>query len=227
VTESFLLTNGAALRESAEGSQRWAQSESSAMPVEVLQPQPGERILDVCSGRGNKALQIASRLRGEGALVCVDRDARKMRVLEERFAAVGAVVEPIVADAGTFVPAARFDRVLLDAPCSGTGVVGRHPEARWKKRPGDGERLAAEQAALLEGAARLVYEGGALVYAVCSTDPREGIEVVNAFLARHNFSRGLVPAALEPFFTLDGDVLVPPGIEGRDGFFIARLERSL
>lgn len=214
------------LRESEECAW-WVQSESSAIVVEVMQPQPGEQLLDLCSGRGNKALQIAARMQAQGDLVSVDRDERKMRALERRFASCGLSVSPVVGDARESVPAERFDRALLDAPCSGIGVVGRHPEARWKKRAGDGERLAALQAELLEAASHALYEGGALVYAVCSTDAREGVEVVNGFLERHRFSRGLVPARLEPFLTTGGDVLIPPGIDGRDGFYVARLERSL
>jgi 16S rRNA (cytosine967-C5)-methyltransferase len=105
--------------------------------------------------------------------------------------------------------------------------VGRHPEARWKKQGTDGERLALTQRSLLERSARHVYPGGALVYAVCSTDPRETTEVIDWFLSQHNFERGLIPAAYRPFLSAAGDVLVAPGIEGRDGFYIARVERRL
>lgn len=229
VAESLIVVTGRgdAVREEPEDGAWWMQSESSSACVEVLHPQPGERIADLCSGRGNKALQVAGRLDGQGELFCIDRDERKVRTLNERFARCGATGSAVVGDVrGADFPG-RFDRVLLDAPCSGTGIVGRHPEARWKKQPGDGERLSALQAELLAAAAPALYEGGALVYAVCSTDPREGVEVVNGFLAHNNFARGLVPARLGPFLTDDGDVLVPPGIEGRDGFYVARLERSL
>jgi len=205
----------------------WVQSESSAMPVAVLNPQPGEAVLDVCSGRGNKALQIGGRLAGDGSLLCLERDPRKAAHLEKRLQAAGVAAGIVIGDATHELLLAdqRFDRVLLDAPCSGIGVVGRHPEARWKKQASDGERLADTQRALLARMAGHVLEGGALVYAVCSTDPRETTEVVDAFLNKENFERGLIPAAFEPFLTEAGDVLVPPGIEGRDGFFIARLER--
>ena len=133
----------------------------------------------------------------------------------------------VTGDASTEVVPAdrRFDRVLVDAPCSGLGVVGRHPEARWKKQGTDGERLALTQRALLEQAARHVYPGGVLVYAVCSTDPRETSEVIDWFLARQNFERGVIPAEYASLSTRAGDVLVPPGLEGRDGFYFARVER--
>jgi 16S rRNA (cytosine967-C5)-methyltransferase len=227
VPEALLVASGGeALRASEAQGRWWRQSESSAMAVEVLQPQPGERILDVASGRGNKALQIADRLNGRGVLTCIDRDARKMQLLERRLSEAEMSAAMVVADvtAEGVLEGARFDRVLLDAPCSGTGVVGRHPEARWKKRSTDGERLAATQHAMLNACVPHLFAGGALVYAVCSVDPREGVEVVNAFAARNNVARGLIPAAFESFITEEGDVLIPPGIDGRDGFYIARLE---
>jgi len=228
VPESLLVGDPAAIvggEARAEGSW-WVQSESSAMPVAVLNPQPEEAVLDVCSGRGNKALQIGARMGGQGTELCVERDVRKAAVLEARLAAAGIAAGIIIGDATTslLAPSQRFDRVLIDAPCSGVGVVGRHPEARWKKQPGDGERLALTQRALLEALAPSIHEGGALVYAVCSTDRRETVEVVEWFRSRANFERGLIPAAFEPFITEEGDVLVPPGVDGRDGFFIARLE---
>ncbi len=226
VAEALLVQRGPLAR--AEGDGRWwPQSESSAMAVDVLGPQPGEAVLEVCSGRGNKALQIGARLSGQGTLFCIERDERRVAVLSKRLEEAGLVAALVTGDAGAELlpPEQRFDRVLLDAPCSGIGVVGRHPEARWKKQGTDGERLALTQRALLERAARHVYPGGALVYAVCSTDPRETTEVIDWFLARENFERGLIPAGYASFLTAHGDVLVPPGIDGRDGFYIARVDR--
>ncbi|MGC1380974.1 MAG: transcription antitermination factor NusB [Candidatus Baltobacteraceae bacterium] len=225
VAEALLVPRGSA-RPPAGGAW-WVQSESSAMVVDVLGPQPGEAVLDVGSGRGNKALQIGARLAGEGMLLCIERDARKAATLGRRLEEAGVAAGIVIGDATHEVLRAdqRFDRILIDAPCSGLGVAGRHPEARWKKQAADGERLALTQQALLEQMARHVYPGGALVYAVCSTDPRETTEVVDWFLARHDFDRGLIPAAYGSLLTGAGDVLVPPGIGGRDGFYIARVER--
>ena len=107
----------------------WPQSESSAMAVDVLGPQPGEAILDVCSGRGNKALQIGARLAGQGTLICVERDARKVATLGRRLDEAGVVAGVVTGDATAeaLLGDQRFDRVLLDAPCSGIGVVGAAP----------------------------------------------------------------------------------------------------
>lgn len=228
LAEDAVLVSDAAMARAGErqaNSAWWVQSESSACVVDVLNPQPGESIADACSGRGSKALQSAARLDGEQTLICIERDARKAASLEKRAADAGLSVATIVGDATAPILQQRFDRILIDAPCSATGVLGRHPEARWRKRPEDGERLALTQRALLEALAPHVYEGGAIVYAVCSVDPRETTGVVDWFVRTHDVQRGLIPSRFEEFQTGDGDVLIPPGLQGRDGFFIARLER--
>ena len=230
LAEDAVLISDAALAHSQEREARgdwWVQSESSAAVVDVLNPQPGESVLDACSGRGSKALQIAARLGDEGSLTCIERDVRKAKTLETRALECGFSVAVVVGDATAPILQGRFDRMLVDAPCTGTGVVGRHPEARWRKHPEDGERLALTQRALLEALAPHVFEGGAIVYAVCSVDPRETIEVVEWFARTHNVQRGLLPARFADFETAQGDVVIPPGPSGRDGFFIARLERRL
>jgi 16S rRNA (cytosine967-C5)-methyltransferase len=225
--DGVLIGDGALARraEREAGGAWWVQSESSASVVDVLNPQPGESIADACSGRGSKALQSAARLGGDGTLICIERDKRKAAALERRAQDAGLGVAMIVGDATAPILQQQFDRILIDAPCSGIGVVGRHPEARWRKRPDDGERLAFTQRALLEALAPHVYEGGAIVYAVCSTDPRETTEVIDWFARTHNVQRGLIPARFAEFETENGDVLIPPGLGGRDGFFVARLER--
>jgi 16S rRNA (cytosine967-C5)-methyltransferase len=227
--DSILISDGALARRSerqADGAW-WLQSESSAAVVDILNPQPGEMIVDACSGRGSKALQTAARLHGEGTLICIERDPRKARVLDQRAHDARLALATVVGDATAPILQQRFDRILIDAPCSSVGVVGRHPEARWRKRHDDGERLALTQRALLEALAPHVYEGGAIVYAVCSTDRRETSEVIDWFVRTHNVQRGLIPARFSAFETESGDVLIPPGLGGRDGFFIARLERGL
>ncbi len=211
------LTNGGAWH---------PQSEAAAIPVDVLNPQPGETVLDVCSGRGNKALQAGARLGSEGALTCIEKDARKVRVLGQRLQEAGLTAAIVTGDATEELVQRSFDRVVLDAPCSGTGVFARCAEARWRKDPHDGARLGALQSALLERAADRVDPGGVLVYSVCSTDPREGREIVDAFVRAHPFERGLIPARYASFLSDEGDILIPPGIDGRDGFFIARMERA-
>ncbi len=208
---------------------RWhLHAEAAAFPVDVLDPQPGQRIVELCCGRGNKTLQIASRTRDGATVLAVDDDPRKIAQTGTRLEAAGiASVALVAADAATMKPAADADLVLLDAPCSGLGILGRQPEARWRKQPDDPARMASVQRKLIAAAAGGVKPGGALVYAVCSTDRREGEEVVDAFLAAHSeFARDAIPERYAALLTPFGDVLVPPGIGARDGFFIARLKRA-
>jgi len=211
------------------GAGRWhLQGESAAFPVDLLDPQPGARVVEICCGRGNKTLQIAARIGAAGTLLAVDADARKVAENAARLDAAGVTtVSLVTADATALRAPADADAVLLDAPCSGLGVLGRQPEARWRKHPDDPARLAPLQGRLLAAASRCVRPGGVLVYAVCSTDRREGEEVVDAFLAATPaFARVALPARYAPFAAASGDVLVPPGVAGRDGFFIARLTRA-
>ena len=207
---------------------RWhLHAESAAFAVDILDPQPRTRIVELCCGRGNKTLQIASRTGDAAAMLAVDDDARKTAQCTARLDAAGiGSVAVVTADATHIAAAADADAVLLDAPCSGLGILGRQPEARWRKDPADPARMAATQRALLAAAAACVKPGGTLVYAVCSTDAREGDDVIEAFLASGDaFARAPIAERYAPFFTAAGDVLVPPGIDGRDGFFIAKLVR--
>jgi 16S rRNA (cytosine967-C5)-methyltransferase len=207
---------------------RWhLHAEAASFPVDILDPRPGMRVVELCCGRGNKTLQLASRTGDEGTLLAVDDDARKTAQTAKRLEQAGiASVALVTADAAAMRAENDADAVLLDAPCSGLGILGRQPEARWRKSPDDPARMAEVQRKLIDAAARSVKPGGTLVYAVCSTDRREAEDVVDGFLARtQEFARDPIPARYAPFLTEAGDVLVPPGIDGRDGFYVARLVR--
>ncbi len=217
----------AAVRE-AVGDRAELHAEAACFPVDLLDPQPGERILDACSGRGNKTLQLVSATRDAATIVAIDDDARKCEIARVRLAeARAASVTVRTGDATALDAGETYDAIVVDAPCSGLGIIGRQPEARWRKTPADGERLAPLQSAILASAARVLAPGGRLVYAVCSTDPREGEAIVASLLApAADFARATLPERYAPFATPAGDVLVPPGIDGRDGFYIAVLRRS-
>jgi 16S rRNA (cytosine967-C5)-methyltransferase len=225
VPESLIVSSGAV---GDDPGGRWSvQGEAAAMPVDLLAPRPGERVLELCSGRGNKTVQIAARMNGSGELICVEKDEKKLRTWRETVERAGVSNAALVhGDARAAATDVLVDAVLLDAPCSGIGVIGRHPEARWRKTPADGERLAQVQADLIRAAAARVVPGGRLTYGVCSTDPREGRALVDAFLLEHpGFARAPLPERYAAFARED-DVVVPAGIDGRDGFFIATLVRS-
>ena len=225
VPESLVFSGGA-IGDDPEG--RWSlQSEAAAMPVDLLAPPSGASVLELCSGRGNKLVQLAARIGPEGHVTGVELDPKKVHALRETLERLGIANAALVAgDAREAVPDILALHVLLDAPCSGLGVIGRHPEARWRKTPEDGARFGTLQGELLRAAADRTAPGGRLVYSVCSSDPREGREVVEDFLSeRTDFTRAQLPERYDSF-ARDGDVVVPLGIEGRDGFYVAVLGRA-
>jgi 16S rRNA (cytosine967-C5)-methyltransferase len=207
------------------------QDEAAQLVAHLLAPQPGQRVLDACAGRGGKTLHLAALTAGQGEVLALDIDQRKLEVLGETARLLGAGnVTTLVHDATTPLGQGEFDRVLLDAPCTGTGVIRRRVDLKWRKKAGDVGRLAALQARMLEAASGAVAKGGAIVYAACSLEPEEGERLVEAFLAGH-------PGfALEDAVNVLGGMLPGPGpylrtfphrLSGAmDGFFAARLKRT-
>jgi 16S rRNA (cytosine967-C5)-methyltransferase len=204
----------------------WAQDAAAALPAKLLGPRPGERIADLCAAPGGKTAQLAA----AGAhVVAVERDARRAARIGENLARLRLSAETVVADALDWRPDARFDAVLLDAPCSATGTMRRHPDIAYLKRAGDIVTLAALQAKLIAAAARLLAPGGRLVFATCSLQPEEGEAQAEAALAA-----GLVPDPIRPdecpglpeAITPAGYLRTRPDVwpdrGGMDGFFAAR-----
>ena len=170
----------AALPAIAEG-RATPQDQASQAIVAVLDPQPGDRVLDLASAPGGKATAAAERMGGEGLVVAADLHPGRVRTVlprRRRASGCGRPSSTMVADGRH--PAVRdgaFDRVLLDAPCSGLGVLRRRPDARWRVQPDDVRDLAALQRVLLAAAARAVKPGGRLVYAVCTLSNEETLDV--------------------------------------------------
>jgi len=212
----------------------WVQDAAAAIPARLLAPKPGTRVLDICAAPGGKTLQLAA----TGAHVtAVDRSAPRLERLRENVARLGFDVEIVVADA-LALEGQDHDAVLLDAPCSATGTIRRHPDVAWTKAEADIGRLATLQRKLLDHAAGLVRPGGLLVYCTCSLEPEEGEAQVAAFLARDSrFTR--VPVRPEEvggtaeLIDANGDLRtlpchlpeVPGARGGLDGFFASRLQR--
>ena len=146
---------------------------------------------------------------------------RRIARLSENLARAGMTAELVTADASKWTSAAKFDAVLLDAPCSGLGTLRRHPEIKWRRRPEDVARLAALQRELIAGVAPLVKPGGLLVYAVCTRTRDETTDVVGALLESH--PRFVVEPARGPCVDTDGCLRTAPHRHGLDGFFAARL----
>jgi 16S rRNA (cytosine967-C5)-methyltransferase len=192
------------------------QSRASMTVSRVLDPRPGERVLDLCAAPGAKTTHIAALMEGRGEVVAVEAHAGRAEALEENCRRMGADnVRVLAQDARERVGAAgEFDRVLLDPPCSDLGTLQARPDVRWRKDPALIARVAAEQAELLDAAAEQVRPGGVLVYSTCTISASENEEQMRAFLESH------------PGFRRERSVQLLPHRDGTDGFFIARLERS-
>ena len=212
----------------------WVQDAAAALPAKLVGAQPGQRIADLCAAPGGKTAQLAA----AGARVtAVDRSAPRLRRLAENLKRLGLSAETVVADAAAFEEG-PFDAVLLDAPCSATGTIRRHPDVAWLKSREDVTKLAQVQSRLLDAAARLVGPGGAIVYSTCSLEPEEGEEQIAAFLARNPaFARDPVSpgevGGRQEFVTELGELRTLPShlphseprMAGIDGFYAARLRR--
>jgi 16S rRNA (cytosine967-C5)-methyltransferase len=213
--------------------QLYIQDEASQIVALLLLPiLQGDGLVDLCAAPGGKILQIADGLPGGvGPLVAADLSRERLRGLEEnmRRLAIGGLAR-LVMDATRPALRSQFRRVLLDAPCSGTGIIRRHPEIRWRRGEDDINTYAKRQAQALEAAAGLVAAGGRLVYAVCSLEPEEGPERVASFLvSRPDFhavdARGILPPAAHGLVNAGGFLVTLPHRDDIDGFFAAVLER--
>ncbi len=206
----------------------WVQDAAAALPAALLHARPGERVADLCAAPGGKTAQLAA----TGAQVtAVERDAARLRRLHENLARLQLDVEVVQADAIHWTPPALFDAVLLDAPCSATGTIRRHPDVARLKRPRDVAEAAAGQDRLLAAATALLRPGGRLIYAVCSLQPEEGPGRVAALpgLRPDPFTAAElagVPAALTPEGTLRTHPALWAEHGGMDGFFAARFVRA-
>lgn len=207
----------------------WVQDAAAALAAKVLAPRPGERVLDLCAAPGGKCLQLAA---AGAAVTALDLSEVRMERLRENLARCGLMAEIVVADALTWEGPGDFDAVLLDAPCSATGTIRRHPDLPYIRDPAALKEIVALQAALLDRALGLIRPGGRLVFATCSLLPEEGERQVSAALARHNgLALDLLALALpgiEPgWITADGGLRLRPDYwperGGMDGFFIACL----
>ena len=213
----------------------WIQDAAAALPARLLGDVAGKHVLDLCAAPGGKTLQLAA----AGANVtAVDRSAQRLERLHANLARTGLSATVVTADAAAFAPETPPDAILLDAPCSATGTIRRHPDIACLRREDAIESLAVLQTRLLDHAASLLAPGGRLVYCTCSLEPEEGEARVADLLDRHADVRrvpilpGEVPG-FEAAVCESGDLrilpfhlAVPDGVPpGNDGFFVTRLER--
>jgi 16S rRNA (cytosine967-C5)-methyltransferase len=208
----------------------WVQDAAAALPARLLAARAGERVADLCAAPGSKTGQLAA----AGAIVtAVERDKARLDRLAGNLARWDLHAELIAADATLWQPGRLFDAVLLDAPCSATGTIRRHPDVARVKRPRDVQTVAAAQDRLLAAAERMLRPGGRLIYAVCSMQPEEGAPRIQAAMARgvlrhEPFTAAELPGLPEAI-TPEGYLRTHPGLwadrGGMDGFFAARLVR--
>jgi 16S rRNA (cytosine967-C5)-methyltransferase len=212
------------------------QDEASQLIPELVAARRDERVLDACAAPGGKTVALAAQLGSSGVVVGTDVRARRMKVLAgtmERCRVGNARLVQIAAAADFPFVDAAFDRVLVDAPCSGLGTLRRDPDIKWKRTPEDLPTLARMQVDLLHRAARMVRAGGRLVYSTCSSEPEENEHVVAAFLARApEFTtvplRSLleVPDAIRNLDTPEGFLRTDPRRDGLEAFFGAVLQKA-
>jgi 16S rRNA (cytosine967-C5)-methyltransferase len=211
--------------------QWWVQDIAASIPARLLGDGNGRRVLDLCAAPGGKTMQLAAT---GFDVVSVDLSESRLARLQENLRRTGLKAQVIAADVMKWAPDAPADAILLDAPCTATGIFRRHPDVLYRVRPKAIRELAEVQAAMLRRAADWLKPGGTLVYAVCSLEPEEGERIVEGFLADRSgyaldpirsdeLPQGIAPQA-------EGWVRIVPGLleaqGGADSFFIARLKRQ-
>lgn len=208
----------------------WVQDAAAALPARLLRPQPGEAIADLCAAPGGKTLQLAA----AGAdVTAVDLSADRLETLKANLARTGLAARCVAADALTWAPPQPPDAILLDAPCTATGTIRRHPDLPWIKDASDIRALAEVQRGLLLRAIDIVKPGGRILYSVCSLEPQEGDDLIKEVLDAAAGKARLDPITaadcpgIGPFLTSEGTVRTTPAdwpdTGHIDGFFAARL----
>ncbi|HWY62749.1 MAG TPA: transcription antitermination factor NusB [Rhizomicrobium sp.] len=208
----------------------WVQDAAATLPVAMLGNVRGKKVIDLCAAPGGKTMQLAA---AGAEVIAVDNDATRLARLSENLARTGLTAALVESDARDFKDSAPF--VLIDAPCTATGTIRRHPDLPWIKQPGDVTARAPLAYEILESGAQMVEPGGLLVFAVCSLEREEGEEQIEGFLSAHaEFARA--PMTADELFghgewiSPDGDLKTLPchlnDQGGMDGFYAARLKRS-
>jgi 16S rRNA (cytosine967-C5)-methyltransferase len=205
----------------------WVQDAAAALAAGYLNIQPGERVLDLCAAPGGKTAQLAA---AGGVVTALDRDQARLGTLRGNLQRLRLTADLVEADATDWRPAQKFPAILLDAPCSATGTCRRHPDLLHLRKARDIAKLTRLQDQLLDAAAEFLSPGGRLVYAVCSLQPEEGEQRINAAISRLGLRHDrLNLAGLPEAVTAQKNIRTHPGLwpkhGGMDGFFIARLTK--
>lgn len=234
--EAIYIKGTSAIEEKASFKKGYyqVQDESSMLVAHVMDPKPGEIILDMCSAPGGKTAHIAELMGNCGEIVARDVHKHKLKLVEENCSRLGVNIVKTELYNGMFMDEGsigKFDKVLLDAPCSGLGVMRRKPDIRWKKEPENFRELAKMQRNMLELASKYVKPGGTVIYSTCTINRTENIEVIKDFLFNNRqFKMGSITGKISEELSCEstnaGYLELFPNTHGTDGFFIARIERG-
>jgi len=210
------------------------QDESSMLPTAVLAPQPGEKVLDACSAPGGKATHMAQMMQNKGLITAMDIHEHKLKLIEDAAGRLGTdIIRTELHDAAIPVPQheGAYDRVLLDAPCSGLGIIRRKPDIKWARENRDIGSITGLQRRLIDSVSKAVKPGGVMVYSTCTLLPEENECIVRDFLNNNDeFYEDDITAYLPPGLAKHargGMIQVYPNRDGIDGFFVARLARKV
>jgi 16S rRNA (cytosine967-C5)-methyltransferase len=210
------------------------QDEAAQLVSLLMDPQPGESVLDACAGLGGKTGHIAQLMENQGSIVALDIDSEKLTRLENQMARLGVSIVRAqhhdLKDGVAKQIGQPFDRILLDAPCSGLGVLRRNPDAKWDPSKKDLVRFAKRQIELLATLKPLLKVSGILVYAVCSIEPEENEAVIDSFLNRNpdfeiDAAPGILPSMLCDRLENKKGFKTHPTFTDMDGFYMVRLKR--
>jgi 16S rRNA (cytosine967-C5)-methyltransferase len=199
----------------------------------MLNPQPGEAVLDGCAGRGGKTAHIAQLMQDSGRLVALDQSISRLSQLRDEMQRLGisvvAVCEADLLQSNAGTHQEPFDRILLDAPCSGLGTLRRNPDIKWSAYRKDLDRYHSLQLRMLQQVSGWLKPRGIMVYAVCSPEPEETVEVVQAFIATNpkfqvDREAGELPESVRPLIDAQGFLQTYPHLSYMDGFFAVRLK---
>jgi 16S rRNA (cytosine967-C5)-methyltransferase len=210
----------------------YVQDEAAMLVARCLDPKAGETVIDVGAAPGGKTTHLAQLMGDRGRILAVDQRGARLRLLEDNLRRLGVTcVEPVERDAVDLAGLPKADRILLDVPCSGLGVLPRKPDIRWRQSEAEAKGLADIQRRLLDAARDALKPGGTMVYSTCTIGPTENQDVIQAFLAanpgfRLGDLRPHLPAAWADDIEQGGMIQLVPHRHGVDGFFIARLEAS-
>jgi len=210
------------------------QDESAGLPSVLLSPGENDNVLDMCAAPGGKSTHMAQIMNNKGKIVAVDKYDAKVIVMQKNAERLGVTNIEFIQDDNRdpqheIFKGRNFDKILLDAPCSGLGVLSKKPEIRWKREPEDILELSKLQKELLENAAKMIKDGGAIVYSTCSTEQEENMDIVNDFIEKHpefkidDASKYVDKSLVNEF----GCVETFPHRHGIDGSFAARLIKAV